>query len=116
MTHNAHTPGPWVIYGRDIDNNTVEICQSGIKNIAKRLKIAEVLPQPHYDDNQEANARLMASAPELLGVLKYIEQMLDDEGGKRQGILYSDTLGPNDDDTTILQCLRHIIAKAEGKV
>lgn len=76
MTHSTHTPGPWVIYGRDIDNNTVEICQSGIKNIAKRLKIAEVLPQPHYNDNQEANARLIKSAPELLGALKLVHHTL----------------------------------------
>lgn len=70
METSKHTPGPWIVYGRDINTNEVNICQSGITNIAKRLQVANVLPLPHYDDKQAANARLIAAAPEMYEALK----------------------------------------------
>ena len=56
MTHK-HTPGPWVISGSSIWNTETHraIYASGIKPVNER------------DEEGQANARLIAAAPELLG-------------------------------------------------
>jgi hypothetical protein len=55
---NAHTPGPWRIDRRGSHNPLIE---------TDGLTVAEVLDDCHPDaEQQEANARLIAAAPELL--------------------------------------------------
>lgn len=73
---SKHTPGPWVVwdgnvkvYAGPVDENTT-CCISGY-----RCKIAEC--DDLYDENMteeeaEANARLIAAAPELLEALEWI--------------------------------------------
>lgn len=59
MTHK-HTPGPWVISGSSIWNTETHraIYASGCKPISKR------------DEEGQANARLIAAAPDLLEALE----------------------------------------------
>jgi hypothetical protein len=63
-----------------------------------------------------ANARLIAAAPELLEALEFCAKMLDDDGGKVQGKMYSDCLSPKSDDLTGIEYIRAAIAKAKGEI
>lgn len=65
-----HTPGPW---GYEMDDYVTQVFV--IDRDPGRLVIAEVNEQPE----QEANARLMAAAPELLAALKRAEQAIHSE-------------------------------------
>lgn len=59
---NAHTPGPWRIESRGSHNPLIE---------TDGLTVAEVLDDCHPDtEQQEANARLIAAAPDLLEYAK----------------------------------------------
>lgn len=57
---NKHTPGQWMVAGRD-QNGSIDI-------IADGLFIAEAIGGL-ADGEQEANARLIAAAPDLLEAL-----------------------------------------------
>ena len=62
-TQSKHTPGPWTAANQDTETNEIPIkCGKSI--------LARVAPRPHWDATQEANARLIAAAPELLAALK----------------------------------------------
>ena len=58
---------------------------------------------------------LLAAAPELLAALEFCAKMLDDDGGKVQGKMYSDCLSPDSDDMTGIEYIRAAIAKAKGE-
>src|SRR3990167_6456767 len=63
MTKNAHTPGPWVV------SSTFIVCDSEARILAQcqpMLEIPELAPPV---GQAQANARLIASAPDLLAVL-----------------------------------------------
>lgn len=69
----GHTPGPWHIFasGLAASRNQVEI------NDPEGLSVAYVLKfVPEYVQQSNANARLIAAAPELLEALKEIEAAL----------------------------------------
>jgi hypothetical protein len=75
----AHTPGPWVIRWKPV---TVSIHTLGGDYITENVR---ELP------NQEANARLIAAAPDLLATLKAlalaaVKAMGDDEAEIRAAI------------------------------
>lgn len=81
----SHTPGPWMVAGpsfgdplpryttcvvteEDDDGEVVDICE---------------FPVSDYDEQNEANARLIAAAPDMLEALEAIVKSLadqDDEG------------------------------------
>ncbi len=98
---SEHTPGPWEIsYGkirpaRPIEGYTIGYAPICIVRGDKRL---------HGNGVREANARLIAAAPELLEALKAVIDWLDDGS-----ILLSEVCAAN-----VLQA-RAAIAKAEGK-
>jgi len=70
---SKHTPGPWKVGPRQLADNTVEITEyPGYPSV-----IARVCPRPHYNDDQKANARLIAAAPDLLSVLNTILDEVD---------------------------------------
>jgi hypothetical protein len=60
--HTKHTPGPWIVTGNFIDCDTPP------------CRIAVALASPEM----EANARLIAAAPELLEALKACEPWCND--------------------------------------
>ena len=78
-SHNDHTPGPWTIQGSSINNveRRENICQWHV-DIDKQ-------PADH-----QANARLIAAAPDLLAALEYItsnsENMRDNHMAYPKGI------------------------------
>ena len=67
----THTPGPWNYAGpSDIGRDTYSIYGNG--------PLAHTAGPSDYGDAAEANARLIAAAPELLMVLSYALADLDD--------------------------------------
>lgn len=56
----AHTPGPWTV--RTIDDLCISVISDGNK----------VVPALCYGLNREANARLIAAAPDLLRLLRSV--------------------------------------------
>lgn len=66
MNTHQHTPGPWKV--ETPENNSLYWRIRG-SQIGTRFKIANVLyaaETPHERNQAEANARLIAAAPELL--------------------------------------------------
>lgn len=69
---NKHTPGPWTNRGR--------IPQPGLPHstVAAKTLIARVYSEAFGDiEQEEANARLMAAAPELLEALENLLRYLE---------------------------------------
>lgn len=65
----AHTPGPWQVTPRR--NKMIDIQHSaGQEKGAITLNLCRVQARDSWVDEAEANARLIAAAPELLAALK----------------------------------------------
>lgn len=68
-----HTPGPWIgagpSFGDPLPRYTTEIITESEDENGEVRSICE-LPVAHHDDENEANARLIAAAPELLAALQ----------------------------------------------
>lgn len=68
-----HTPGPWIgagpSFGGPLPRYTTEIITESEDENGEVRSICE-LPVAHHDDENEANARLIAAAPELLAALQ----------------------------------------------
>lgn len=71
---SKHTPGPWLRDGRFV----YALNEHGIN--AMSLSLPPGIG--HYDDKetQEANARLIAAAPELLEALQHLLEFADQTG------------------------------------
>lgn len=89
---SGHTPGPWVKDGCVVLSND--------EDRGMRFAIAERVRGRNHDD-QEANARLIAAAPELL------------EAVKTMAAYYNDEINLNG--TAIKFMLDKAISKAEAK-
>lgn len=62
---SKHTPGPWfVYYGRPRNSRAVFVCHDDVA-AGGRVAIAQAIIS-----NEDANARLIAAAPDLLEALK----------------------------------------------
>lgn len=101
-----HTPGPWIgagpSFGDPLPRYTTEIITESEDENGEVRSICE-LPVVHHDDENEANARLIAAAPDLLEVLKHI----------RRCIPYGGFVQIHDNSMTLAQ-IDAAIAKAEG--
>jgi hypothetical protein len=83
---SKHTPGPWIgagpSFGDPLPRYTTSIVTEWEHEDEGCIDICE-LPFHHHDDENEANARLIAAAPDLLEALTYwmvfIESEQDDE-------------------------------------
>jgi hypothetical protein len=68
-----HTPGPWIgagpSFGDPLPRYTTSIVTEWEHEDEGYIGICE-LPFHHHDDENEANARLIAAAPDLLEALK----------------------------------------------
>lgn len=73
----AHTPGPWVF--EKLRAGTILAIQSGEIRIAEVVKWATV--DPIAQSEREANANLLAAAPELLEALEAAMTVLSDSVG-----------------------------------
>jgi hypothetical protein len=120
MDGAKHTPGPWVLHQNDkwpfeiqIGNDVVTMSRVAYSTAQKTLNDVRLAVgfDWHERDNvcrlvaeQEANARLIAAAPELLSALE-------------EALLQLDYLeGRNTTGTTpaVAARIRHVIAKAKG--
>jgi hypothetical protein len=91
-----HTPGPWVWGYYGMNDEWVRTGDG-----------EAVVPVGYNQSEREANARLIAAAPELLAALKRAIEVLDAEG-----ITYGNC---DDEPLDVLNAARAAIAKAEGK-
>lgn len=68
---SKHTPGPWIwdIHGEEV--------------VVANERLEPVASLPEQWDNQEANARLIAAAPELLTELQECVEYIKAHGGPR---------------------------------
>ena len=90
---NKHTPGPWTWA-----DNYYGLFGSGQDNAVLKYASYEGMWLPEYEPQGKANARLIASAPELLETLKKADTYLTRGDASR---------------TRIVQIIRTAIAKAE---
>ena|SRR5690242_12179092 len=103
-----HTPGPWHHKHDDYAKNVINVEADGHIPICRLTGIASAR------NDGEANARLIAAAPELLAALKAVtddaEQAIKDIGGcdHSVGICCCDIIGN-------VEHARTAIAKAEGR-
>lgn len=78
-----HTPGPWIgtgpSFGDPLPRYTTEIMTVDERDGEGHVSICE-MPFHHHDDENEANARLIAAAPDLLEALKIARQMIVTDG------------------------------------
>lgn len=111
LTENAiarapiHTPGPWSAEGPDEVFGDFNIHESGL-----RAAVAAVVSNLRPPKVVEANARLCAAAPELLGALKYVLPLIV---GMEDRIDRATTETPWG--KVAEHAVRAAIAKAEGK-
>ena len=76
-----HTPGPWTAQndGRDI----ISIQHSNNDPGAISMTLAKVTARMTWRSQAEANARLIAAAPDLLDALRNISELYDSDEGCR---------------------------------
>jgi len=104
-TNAKHTPGPWTAASQDTETNEIPIkCGKSI--------LARVAPRPHWDATQEANAALIASAPDLLAALKSAVSYL--ESNRPKGKIREIFTQLNEYENGVLKPARAAIAQAEG--
>lgn len=81
MTERKHTPGPWEI--DPMPHDMYLYADFSYIGINKRLPVAISVNIHHYDDLgegvMEANARLIAAAPDLMKVLEEEELALEED-------------------------------------
>jgi hypothetical protein len=112
----AHTPGPWNLDDRVLDEFASEdhhgfrVIYAGGRDIAYCLVTSENPDTPSEEDQDvcEANARLIAAAPELLEACEFLVQCLRDW-------METDPEGERADDLGILNKGLAAVAKAKGK-
>ena len=102
---SAHTPGPWTCRVLNSDD-TVAVIRAGT------LQIAAIGYAPGFAE--EANARLIAAAPDLLAALRQVLEVLEGRADVRDG---EDGMQlPNEAMSILNECgdtMRAAIAKAE---
>ena len=84
MSEPKFTPGPWTClgpsFGDPLPRYTTEIETDWEYEGAENHQICE-MPFHHHDEENEANAHLIAAAPELYGVLEYVRDILGPHDG-----------------------------------
>lgn len=111
MTTTKHTQGPWKIENWKIGELKTD--QTTIVSKSDPIAIVENLwIQPDRVLEQEANAQLIASAPELLEACKYALDILERIGKPK--ITQGGYCEEQDYDTSVRE-LKNSISKAEGE-
>jgi hypothetical protein len=104
---SKHTPGPWIgagpSFGDPLPRYTTEIVTEWEEEDGESLSIC-TLPFHHHDDENEANALLIAAAPDLLEALRKVVALWDHHASAHgDGII-----------SPLHEAARAAIAKAEG--
>ena len=94
-TKTKHTEGPWSLDGVSDRDNTIKISEKCLCGKGHNA-IAYVSPRAFYKDDQEANARLIAAAPELLAACHLVLKALEDPTAEDvEALTYSITAAIN---------------------
>jgi len=96
---SKYTPGPWQWF-------ETEAGEARVNPVAGGLLVAKCDTRNPFDDEQRANARLIASAPELLDALREAELVLAEKLRR---------LGADPNVSAAYQKIGVVIAKATGK-
>lgn len=84
MSNTKHTPGPWSVDGHNLTAVIgVEIKQGITQEWTTYKHICDcnyghAVPEAHFEENR-ANAKLIAAAPEMYRLLKEISQLVGDQ-------------------------------------
>lgn len=121
MSQAQHTPGPWTYEGGHTHRQfNIRMLGHliGTRDEAKHICTVNNLP-PHVLANRdpvtaEANARLIAAAPDLLAALQYAAQFLADEVEQR-GLAGSEMTDYQDEAVQALDRVEAAIANATGQ-
>lgn len=103
---NAHTPGPWKTYRGAVWSTHESVSGPVTKGMRTNhvCAISERLKMP--DGEREANARLIAAAPDMLAALEAIISQMDQGGQGATQVFNRDAC---------IQHARAAIAKARGE-
>jgi len=108
-TQDKHTPGPWrITHNGSYSPPRFEI--SGRAGDGREYGFAEVSAWPLHAGEAEANARLIAAAPEMLEALKTLTPIASDQHAH----ITSDC-GGNCPDLIAIKQARAAIARARGE-
>jgi hypothetical protein len=102
-SETKHTPGPWEMRVRQhVDELQSPIGES--IHVTSYMGKIDVCQTDNWNPDYKANARLIASAPELLEALKRAEECMTENDAEKHGTITEDT-----------KKIRRIISKAEGR-
>jgi hypothetical protein len=109
---NAHTPGPWMVGELHSGSALVDIKARGL--VVTRTLVLSADPDCDPLIEAEANARLIAAAPDLLAALK---GLLEEAGSLASLVDQEFNVGddPSNADGDAFKCAEAAIAKAEGR-
>jgi hypothetical protein len=99
MSTFKHTPGPWLRIGTTVYALMHAGWKRGVEQFKNRFTVQVQRDRECSEEEAEANARLIAAAPDLLEALEAMYEMFNGNG-----------ITPNDDDAII--SARAAIAKA----
>lgn len=109
MNNPKHTPGPWRLNEFHINREGLTVCELVTSDNSKRIARIDghVLDSCKASNEANADARLIAAAPEMIETLKLALSSLQ--------LLLADKL-PNvtDDDIRLIKAIELVIAKATG--
>jgi hypothetical protein len=81
MKEIKHTPGPWYHdFASGMKNGNPQVVEYFVRRDGDNVSIAADIVDPEKCVPSEANARLIAAAPDLLEQLSRIVAMIDPEG------------------------------------
>jgi hypothetical protein len=107
----GHTPRPWRVGRRSNGNYTVGVKEKGCLDIVRRVGVPRFTATS--DEEEKANAYLIAAAPEMLDILRMAEGYLiadvraEEKKGDKQTHLY----GAKE----MLKRIEEVIQKAEAE-
>jgi hypothetical protein len=98
----SHTPGPWTIGGESGNEGEAEVIVGNKRTICWTADTwSDAEGEASITEEDRANGRLIAAAPELLDVLRDIDYCWDK---------YDE-----DDDPDLGKRIRDVLSKAEGR-
>ena len=107
--HATFTPGPWHAFEQNATNpNTKGLFEIDANHPSGNRQTIAVTPYKGDARELDANARLLAAAPELLEQCKLFEKVLNYYYGTDRNTAISATANENRDK------LREVLAKVEG--